>query len=103
MKTKLLLLTVLTCLPLLALGDTQLISVKQGATVCSTEALLEQLVDALVRKDQAAQDKLLKNGCVVLGHDVKGAMVDFKGAGILIETTDTPKIAIWVLAKDVGN
>jgi hypothetical protein len=103
MKTKLAPLIFLTSLPILAMGDTQLITVKQGATACSTEALLEQLVDALSKNDQAARDKLLKNGCVILGHDVKAAIVDFKGAGILIETTDTPKIDIWVLAKDVAN
>ena len=101
MKMKRVLLVLLASLPVLAMADTPLITVKQGAIVCSTEPLIEQLVDALPKKDQAAQDKLLKEGCVILGHDVHATMVDFKGAGILIETTDTPKIDIWVLAKDI--
>ena len=101
MKTKLVSLILLASLPVLAMADTPLISVKQGAIVCSTEALIEQLADALSKNDRAALDKLLKSGCVILGHDVHATMVDFTGAGILIETTDTPKIDIWVLAKDI--
>lgn len=103
MKTKLVLSFILTSLPILAMSDSPLITVKQGAVVCSTEPLIEQLADALSKNDQAARDKLLKNGCVILGHDVKASMVDFKGAGILIETTDTPKIDVWVLAKDIAG
>jgi len=104
MKTSLVLLPILACLPLLATAaDDPIVTVRQGAPACATEALLEQLMDALIKNDQATGENLLKNGCIMLGRDVKGTIADFKGTGILVETTDTPQLGIWVPAKYIDQ
>ena len=108
MKKSLLLLPILACLPLMAAADTDgfpTVTVKQGAPACATQDLVKQLLDAILKDDQATGEGLLKAGCIILGKDVQGTLRDFSSDGnvVMVRTSTDPSLDMWVPSKYVDQ
>ncbi len=102
MKRSLVLLAILLSLPLSVAADGfPTVTVKQGAPACATQDLLKQLLDAILKDDQATGEGLLKAGCIILGKDVQGTLRDFSsdGSSVMVRTNTDPSLDMWVPSK----
>ena len=102
MKKSLMLLSLLACLPLLASADGYpTVTVRQGAPACASQDLLKQLLDAILKDDQATGEGLLKAGCIILSKDVQGTLRDFSsdGSSVMVRTNTDPSLDMWVPSK----
>ena len=97
MKTSLLLLPLLACLPLPVAADgSSSVTIKQGTPACRTEEMLERLMTAIASKDQTTRAALLKDGCVILATDIEGMVVEHKNQAMRIQTAGKPPSTAWV-------
>src|ERR1051325_3235095 len=100
MKIRVSLLLILATLPCAVSAAT----VRQGAPGCMTYDLLDQLLDAILKDDQAAGETLLNTGCLILKKDVQAKILDFHNMDLEVElSVGDSSIQMWVPGKYVDN
>jgi hypothetical protein len=100
MKMRIILLLIFIALPFTASAAT----VRQGAPGCMTYDLLDQLIDAILKDDQATGENLLSNGCLILKKDVQAKILDFHDTDLEVEiSVGDSSVQMWVPGKYVDN
>jgi len=100
MKTKIALALLLLSLPIAASAAT----VKNGAPGCMTADLLDLLLSAIIKDDQATGESLLHNGCVIVNRDMDAEILQVTTDKLEIKVSNgETSLVMWVPIKYVEN
>lgn len=80
-------------------------SFKDGYGACLSEDQLDQLTNALIKKDQRSFDYLLNNGCIVTKADIPITVLDRTWSGTVKVRAyfGNQSIEMWTVMENVEN